>query len=162
MPLLGDPEHKELIASMSTVVPQTLQLGTANAPRAIVVVTAHWTTSKPTVSAAESHGLLFDYGGFPKESYEVRYEARGSPEVARLVGKLLGEGGFEGVEDLVRGMFFFLAILQNGGQIPSPNLWFVATVRGEGNIYYGGGDEVLTLSFLGDQVGIMVFSSLSL
>lgn len=104
MPLLGDPDHAELIKSMSTEIPKTLQLGTENAPKAIILVTAHWTKRNPTISAAAMHKLYYDYGGFPPETYKLKYNAPGSPEVAKQVYGLLQDAGFTPEMDLERGM----------------------------------------------------------
>lgn len=103
MPVLGDPGHKELIQSMRSHIPKILRLGTPAAPRAIVVVTAHWSASQPTISNAESHSLLYDYGGFPKEAYALKYPAPGSPQVADEVAAVLREAGFEPKMDGKRG-----------------------------------------------------------
>lgn len=52
------------IANFCRSYPATL----AEPPKAILVVTAHWQQSVPTVSTSETHTLLFDYGGFPAET----------------------------------------------------------------------------------------------
>ncbi|KXJ85700.1 Extradiol ring-cleavage dioxygenase, class III enzyme, subunit B [Microdochium bolleyi] len=94
MPVLGDPGHKHLVASMKNRVPKVLKLGTPEAPRAIVVVTAHWSTKHPTVSSGAKHSLYYDYGGFPAEAYKLKYDAPGSPEVAEEVQAALTKAGF--------------------------------------------------------------------
>lgn len=103
MPVLGDPGHKEIVQSMKKRVPKILKLHTPEAPRAIVVVTAHWSTNQPTISCAKSHRLYYDYGGFPREAYELQYPAPGSPEVAEEVRQALERGGFSPVMDKTRG-----------------------------------------------------------
>ncbi|KAJ4394851.1 hypothetical protein N0V93_004071 [Gnomoniopsis smithogilvyi] len=95
MPVLGDPGHAELVKSLREKVPGLLRLGTPSAPRAIVVVTAHWSTVQPTVSSGASHRLYYDYGGFPKEAYSLKYPAPGEPEVAKEVKKVLDGVGFQ-------------------------------------------------------------------
>jgi aromatic ring-opening dioxygenase catalytic subunit (LigB family) len=104
MPLLGDPAHAAITKSLKTKVPKILKLGTPEAPKAIVLVTAHWSTSKVTVSSGSKHELLYDYGGFPPESYKIKHDAPGSPEVADQVAKALKEAGIECEKDAKRGM----------------------------------------------------------
>ncbi|PHH84600.1 hypothetical protein CDD83_1682 [Cordyceps sp. RAO-2017] len=66
MPILGDPEHESIIRSLRERVPKILGLGTPSQPRAIVLVTAHWSTDEgPAVSSAAEHKLLYDYYNFP-------------------------------------------------------------------------------------------------
>ncbi|KAG4422191.1 hypothetical protein IFR04_004697 [Cadophora malorum] len=103
MPVLNDPGYAELIKSMSTRVPKILKLGTPQAPRAIVLVTAHWSENQPTISSASSHSLYYDYGGFPAEAYKLKYPAPGSPEVAEEVFNVLKGAGFQPKMDEKRG-----------------------------------------------------------
>jgi aromatic ring-opening dioxygenase catalytic subunit (LigB family) len=104
MPLLNDPAHHELTKSMSTRIPQVLSVGTPSAPRAIILITAHWQERLPTISSAKKHKLFFDYGGFPKEAYALKYDAPGSPEIAKQVYDLLQGAGFTPEMDEERGL----------------------------------------------------------
>ena len=104
MPLLGDPGHAAITKSLKTKVPKILKLGTPDAPKAIILVTAHWSTNKVTISSGSKHGLLYDYYGFPPESYGIKHDAPGSPEVAEEVAKALKEAGVECEKDPERGM----------------------------------------------------------
>lgn len=108
MPILGDPSQAALTHSMKTKVPKILKLGTPEQPRAIVLVTAHWSTPEVAISSAEKHELYYDYYGFPDEAYSLKYDAAGSPEVAEKVRRQLEEAGIKGKKDAKRGMFPFL------------------------------------------------------
>lgn len=103
MPIMGDPGHTELVKSLTEKVPKILGLGTPNAPRAIVLVTAHWEQSRPTISNASKHQLYYDYGGFPPETYKLKYDAPGSPEVATEVFDALQKAGMDPEMDSKRG-----------------------------------------------------------
>jgi aromatic ring-opening dioxygenase catalytic subunit (LigB family) len=104
MPLLGDPSHREIIKSLTTKVPKLLKLGTPEAPKAIVLVTAHWSTDKVTISSGSKHELFYDYYGFPPETYQLKHNAPGSPEIASEVERVLKEAGVECAKDAERGM----------------------------------------------------------
>lgn len=103
MPLLNDPSHAEITNSLKTRVPTILKLGTQDAPRAIVVVTAHWSTDKVTISSGKKHKLLYDYYGFPPETYKIKHDSPGSPEVAGEVERALKDAGIECEMDDERG-----------------------------------------------------------
>ena len=107
LPLLGDPNHKDIVRSLKNRVPKILRLGTPDAPRAIIVVTAHWSTTTPTISNAEKHPLYYDYGGFPPESYKLKYDAPGSPSVAQEVYQELSAAGLKPKMDAKRGTSIF-------------------------------------------------------
>lgn len=76
----------------------------AEKPTAILMVTAHWDDEDTvTVSTAEKPGMLFDYSGFPAHTYELKYPAPGSPEVAAKVVDTLKAAGIAVQTDDRRG-----------------------------------------------------------
>ncbi|MFA0964476.1 4,5-DOPA dioxygenase extradiol [Roseivirga sp. BDSF3-8] len=60
-----------------------------NRPAAIVVVSAHWETKGTRVTAMKSPRTIHDFGGFPRELYEVRYPAPGNPALAKEISRLV-------------------------------------------------------------------------
>jgi aromatic ring-opening dioxygenase catalytic subunit (LigB family) len=72
-------------------------------PRAVLAVSAHWEEDELTVMHHPQPPMLYDYYGFPASTYRVRYDAPGSPALARRVEELLGHAGFECRANLERG-----------------------------------------------------------
>ncbi|KAH7128823.1 Extradiol ring-cleavage dioxygenase, class III enzyme, subunit B [Dendryphion nanum] len=122
MPVLGDPSQAEIAKSLRTRVPKILKLGTPEQPRAIILVTAHWSTDVVTISSGAKHELLYDYYGFPPEAYQLKYDAPGSPEVADLIEGKLKEAGILCKKDSKRGwdhgVFIPLTLIHPAATIP--------------------------------------------
>jgi 4,5-DOPA dioxygenase extradiol len=72
-------------------------------PRAILMVSGHWETPQLAVHAGERPGLLFDYHGFPPHTYQLRWDAPGSPELAARVATLLEQAGHPVASEVQRG-----------------------------------------------------------
>jgi 4,5-DOPA dioxygenase extradiol len=73
-------------------------------PRAIVVVSAHWDTERPTVGFADRPETIHDYSGFPDQLNAIRYPATGCREAAGEVRRRLMAAGLEVVADEARGL----------------------------------------------------------
>jgi 4,5-DOPA dioxygenase extradiol len=54
-------------------------------PKAIIVISAHWETRGTKVTAMDNPPTIHDFGGFPKELYEIEYPAPGMPDLAQKV-----------------------------------------------------------------------------
>ncbi|XP_010911822.1 extradiol ring-cleavage dioxygenase-like [Elaeis guineensis] len=75
-------------------------------PRAILVVSGHWETAVPTVNVINgTNKTIYDFYGFPKPMYQLKYPAPGAPNLAKRVKELLEQAGFGRVkEDKTRGL----------------------------------------------------------
>jgi aromatic ring-opening dioxygenase catalytic subunit (LigB family) len=95
----GDPHAWDAMASYLRGIAASI----GAMPRAILAISAHWETPRPTVMTAERPSMLFDYYGFPEHTYRLRYPAPGSPALASRVRALLSAAGIASDEDAARG-----------------------------------------------------------
>ncbi|MGN2246824.1 4,5-DOPA dioxygenase extradiol [Frateuria sp. GZRR35] len=58
-------------------------------PRGVLSVSAHWYVPETAVTAMAAPRTIHDFGGFPRELFEVQYPAPGDPDLARRVAELL-------------------------------------------------------------------------
>lgn len=73
-------------------------------PKAVLMVSAHYESPAPTVTAADRPETIHDFGGFPHELYEIQYPAPGDPPLAGRVAGLLNEAGLDARADPGRGL----------------------------------------------------------
>ena len=88
-------ETAEFLRSLQGTLPEP--------PRALLVVSAHWEARVPTVTTRQNPPLVYDYSGFPPHTYELKWPAPGSPELAARVQDLLSAAGIASGADAERG-----------------------------------------------------------
>lgn len=72
-------------------------------PKVILSISGHWEENEFTVSTAKNPEMIFDYSGFPDYTYQIKYPAPGSTEVASRVQQLLTEAGIKNQTDATHG-----------------------------------------------------------
>lgn len=91
-------------------------------PRAVLVVSPHSSTRRPMLLAAPHHAAIHDFGGFPAELYEQRYDAQGAPALAVEVAQRLVQAGLGGeavaAGGLDHGIWTLLQRMWPGAQVP--------------------------------------------
>jgi 4,5-DOPA dioxygenase extradiol len=85
MPMLFIGHGHPMNALWDNNFTQTLtKLGKAiDKPSAVLVISAHWETIGTYVSVNPSPRTIYDFGGFARELFEVKYEPKGHPDLAR-------------------------------------------------------------------------------
>lgn len=59
--------------------------------KAIMVISAHWCTNGSFVNISPWPKTIYDYYGFPKNYYTLKYPAPGAPEIAKEIAETIPE-----------------------------------------------------------------------
>ncbi len=135
MPLLGDPSHDDIVNNMKLVASKI------GKPSVILVISAHWEAKKPTLTAGIHPELIYDYYGFPPESYSIKYPAPGDPALATKIAGVLKSKGVDAQLDDQRGydhgVFVPLKIMYPQADIPCIQLSLVNGLSPEEHLALG-------------------------
>lgn len=119
---IGEPKELEAL----TIYLQQLKVLPRTPPKALLVISAHWEEPVPTVMSSPKPPMLYDYYGFPPESYRITWPAPGNPELAQRVRGLLEKAGFQTGADTHRGFdhgtFVPLKLTYPQAEIPTVQL----------------------------------------
>lgn len=127
--------------------------------RAILMLSAHWLTSNPTVSSSAQPETIHDFGGFPPDLYGLQYPAPGAPWLADVVCTHLKQAGLSAQQTdygLDHGAWVPLRVMFPKEDIPVAQLSIQAQLGPEHHYHLG-----QALAPLREQ-GILIIGSGSL
>jgi len=91
-------------------------------PEAILIITAHWETRIPSFTGGAKPELIYDYYGFPPETYELKYPAPGQPALAQRAAELIKQAGLPAEVDADygwdHGVFIPLKVMYPEANVP--------------------------------------------
>jgi 4,5-DOPA dioxygenase extradiol len=135
LPLLGDAAHMEMVSNLKEIAK------TIERPSAIIVVSAHWEADNASITSGESPKIIYDYRGFPPESYEIQYPCPGNPPLAISIAKELEKAGINVSTDNVRGfdhgLYVPLKIMYPEADIPCVQLSLINSLDPAAHIELG-------------------------
>ncbi|WP_234122019.1 DODA-type extradiol aromatic ring-opening family dioxygenase [Clostridium hydrogenum] len=81
------------------------EFGKSLKPKAIVVFTAHFEEETTTISAIDdTYNMIYDFYGFPRELYEMRYPAKGSVKIALKLQDMFNKKNIKSKLNTKRGL----------------------------------------------------------
>ena len=123
LPLFEHAGHVKLVSFLQAI---PVELGK---PDAILLISAHWEAAEPTVTGGATPSLVYDYFGFPQETYQIEYPAPGAPSLATRIHQLLRNSGINARIDTFRGfdhgLFVPLKLMYPDAAIPCVQLSLV-------------------------------------
>lgn len=135
LPLLGDPDHQDMVQHLQAMAAQLRR------PKAILIISAHWEADVATITASAHPGLIYDYYGFAPAAYQLQYPCPGEPALARQVQQALTTAGIAARLDAERGIdhgvFVPLALMYPQADIPCVQLSLVSSLSSDTHLEIG-------------------------
>ena len=86
------PDMRQMLKSLEvSLANMSKEIGVT--PKAILMVSGHWEEKDFAVMSGDAPGMVYDYGGFPPFTYEIKYSAPGAPALAKRIAELLTAAG---------------------------------------------------------------------
>lgn len=91
-------------------------------PKAVLVISGHWEAGDFAVMTSAKPPMVYDYYGFPPETYEISYPAPGAPQIAQRAADLIAAAGLpvhlDPAQGFDHGTFAPLAIIYPDADVP--------------------------------------------
>lgn len=115
LPLLNDESHNAMVQFLTQLeLPQ---------PKSILVISAHWEEEVATITSHSK--LIYDYYGFPKETYELTYQPKEDKQLPNLISNLLTQHNIKNKitqRGFDHGVFIPLMLMYPNADIPVTQL----------------------------------------
>lgn len=166
--IIWDTNYKENLQKFAQSIPP---------PHSVLVVSAHWEQNIPLqITSGFQPPIIYDYYGFPKEMYQLKYPSPGNPSLAKLIAEKLSSSGLKTrlneSQGLDHGAWIPMKIMFPEANIPliqlsipiprKPETLFkigqlLAEFRKEGVMLLGSGNLVHNLPYVFQQVRLGKF-----
>ncbi len=91
-------------------------------PKAVLSISGHWEGPDFAVMSSARPPMVYDYSGFPPETYKIVYPAPGAPALARRTAELIAAAGLptrlDPAQGFDHGTFAPLAIMYPQAEVP--------------------------------------------
>jgi 4,5-DOPA dioxygenase extradiol len=124
-------------------------------PKGILAISAHWYLPGTFLTGNDQPPTIHDFGGFPRELFEIQYPAKGDPKLAERVASMLAERRARLRDDwgLDHGTWTVLHHLRPAADVPVVQLSIDARLRPEEHLAIG-----RALAPLREQ-GVLIFGT---
>lgn len=86
------PDMRRMLASLEvSLARMPAEIG--QVPKAVLMISGHWEDDAFAVMTSPAPGMIYDYSGFPPETYRITYPAPGAPEIAVRAAGLIAAAG---------------------------------------------------------------------
>jgi aromatic ring-opening dioxygenase catalytic subunit (LigB family) len=86
------PQMRQMLRNLETALAR-MPAEIGERPKAVLMISGHWEADSFAVMSAAHPGMVYDYGGFPPETYKIVYPAPGAPALAQRTADLIAAAG---------------------------------------------------------------------
>lgn len=86
------PQMRQMLKNLETSLAR-MPAEIGETPKAILMISGHWETPDFAVMSSANPTMVYDYSGFPPETYHLKYPAPGAPEIAARAADLIRAAG---------------------------------------------------------------------
>jgi aromatic ring-opening dioxygenase catalytic subunit (LigB family) len=167
-PYMNGPfrRHFDVLEASLAQMPATW----AERPKAVLMISGHWESDVFEVMSSPHPGMVYDYSGFPADTYQVIYPAPGDTILARRAAGLINQAGlptrFNEDQGFDHGAFVPMAVICPDASLPMVQISLVlgedpakhlalgralAPLRDEGVLIIGSGLSYHNLRLFGPE-----------
>ncbi|UWP94930.1 dioxygenase [Aliiroseovarius crassostreae] len=142
-------------------------------PKAVLMISGHWESNGFDVMSSAAPPMVYDYSGFPPETYEITYPAPGDPDLAQRTQDLIRAAGLpsalNAAQGFDHGVFAPMAVMYPKADMPTYQVSLnrtydpaqhmalgraLAPLRDEGVLIVGSGLSYHNLRLMGPEARI--------
>ncbi len=156
---------EQSLAAMPDDLPET--------PKAVLMISGHWEDTTFAVMSSPKPPMVYDYYGFPPETYEIQYPAPGAPDIAQRTHDLIRAAGLPATlnptQGFDHGVFAPMAVMYPNADMPTYQVSLqhgydpaahialgraLAPLRDEGVLIVGSGLSYHNLRMMGPEARV--------
>ncbi len=80
------------------------KVGSSIKPTAIVIMSGHWESKDILITSGDNNEIIYDYYGFPAQSYKIKYPYKGDSTLAKNIHDLLAKSKIKSELNSSRGI----------------------------------------------------------
>lgn len=115
------PDMRRMLANLEVSLARMPQ-EIGQVPKAVLMISGHWEDDAFAVMTSPKPGMVYDYSGFPPETYKITYPAPGAPDLADRAAGLIRAAGLpvrpDSRQGFDHGTFAPLAVIYPDADVP--------------------------------------------
>lgn len=115
------PQMRAMLSNLETALARMPE-EIGQRPRAVLMISGHWEGPEFAVMSAARPGMVYDYHGFPPETYRIVYPAPGAPDLAQRSAGLIAAAGLpvrlDDRQGFDHGTFAPMAVIYPAADVP--------------------------------------------